>query len=299
MKIIYFLAFDESKAHAEYKDDVLLSWIIPSIRQCMFLNQSCEIHIITNIENIKSYIKSNKIFYHSFESYYSEDIGWFNKHYIHLSPNHYQFEKNAIMRLFYLRNFCIINNIDSFLHLEPDVLVYSDVIEDKKFFEPNFDMTLVHNLGCGVNFLNNSINALHEICENICNSYSIPQKEPRAFDLTFEQKNKLASISDMNFWQHYGTTHERVFKEMDQNLNGIFYQTYIHTPNNSGIYSINDWENVIDPELDVRLKKIDINDNKCFSIYKGEKVQIKYLHFHGNRKRIIKNYLLNERWRTS
>jgi hypothetical protein len=295
MKVVYFLISDKSKSFFEYTEKVLFNWVIPSIKQCIYLNPKCEIHIITDINNLNLYFLTTEIFIHKIEDYHSNDIDWFNTNYIHLSPNYYQFEKNAIMRVFYLRNFCNKNKIESFLHIELDVLVYSNILEDSEFFKSKYDMTLIHKLGAGVNFINNGINILNKICDCIINSYSNPQKEPKAFDMLQQQeyrKNNVGGVSDMNFWQWYGLTHDKVFMDMDQDINGIFYQTYIHSPENSGIYTLDNWECVIDQSINTKVKKINIIGNECFATYKNKKIKIKYLHFHGNRKSIISSYII-------
>ena len=180
MKIIYVILFDNSGEHYCYLPEILKTWIIPSINQCHKMNPNSEIIIITDNDSIKNELPY--VNFYDVENYVNDDSIWFNNNYFHLSTNHYQFEKNAILRFIYLKNFCIKHNIDYFLHLEPDVLVFSDVLEDCNFFK-NYNVTLIHHIGAGVCFFNNATKVLPEYFEYIKNSYSHPQLSPKSFDL--------------------------------------------------------------------------------------------------------------------
>jgi len=288
MKIIYVIIFDSSKSHYCYLSENLKLWIIPSIKQCHKLNPDCEINIITNID-----FKNDLPFvnFYELDDYVDDDIKWFDTNYVHLSTNQYQFEKNAILRFLYIKSFCVKHNINNFLHLEPDVLVFSNVIEDSVFFE-NYDVTLIHHIGAGVCFFNNSINVLLEYFQYIKNSYSIPQLSPKAFDLNSEKNfyeynitNKIGAggVSDMHFWNLYNSLHKNdVFEEMDINLNDIFYHTFLVDQTKEQIWLKEDG-----------LKSLFIENDMCFGVYDNKKVRIKYLHCHGNNKLLIPKLIKN------
>jgi len=290
MKIIYVILLDESERHHCYLPDVLKTWIVPSINQCHRLNPDCEIVVITDTKIFENELPFVKFF--EIEDYVDDDIMWFKNNYIHLSTNQYQFEKNAILRFLYLKNFCVKHKIDHFLHLEPDVLVFSDILEDMIFFK-NYNITLIHHIGAGVCFFNNATNVLLEFFTYIKNSYTIPQLNPRAFDIKSEKefydhniKNEIGAggVSDMHFWNLYNSLHENEsFCEMDRNIDNIFYHTFLvdQTKEQNWLKENN-------------LKKLFLEEDKCYGFHVDKKVRIKYLHCHGNNKLLIPKIINNE-----
>ena len=290
MKIIYVVLLDNSERHYCYLSNVLKTWIVPSINQCHKLNPDCEIIVITDVNDFKENLPFVK--FYDTKNYIDIDIEWFDKNYVHLSTNQYQFEKNAILRFLYLKSFCVIHKIDNFLHLEPDVLVFSDVNKDIEFFK-NYNITLIHHIGAGVCFFNNAINVLTEYYEYIKNSYSVPQLNPRAFDIESEKKfydyntkNRIGAggVSDMHFWNLYNRLHlEKSYSEMDKNIDGIFYHTFLVDQTKEQFWVK---ENGI--------KKLIIENDNCFGICENKKVRIKYLHCHGNNKLLISKIINNE-----
>lgn len=292
MKIIYGILNNNNNSHYCYKPEILKTWIVPSITQCHYLNPKCEIDIISDNDELKFLLPFANFF--NVLEYDDDDTIWFKNNYIHLSLNPYDFEKNAILRYIYLKNFCVKNKINNFLHLEPDVLVFSDVLEDSNSFK-KYNATFLHNIAAGCCFFNNSINVLNEYVKYIRNSYSIPQIEPRGFDINEEQeryennvKNNTGAggVSDMHFWSLYNNLHRNeVLGQMDLNYNGIFYQTCMIDQKKDG-----SWKTILDDGIEI--KKLDIIDNKCYGYFNGDKVNIKYLHCHGHSKLLISKYSL-------
>jgi len=298
-KIIYTVILN--KKYKLFDVDSFLYWAVPSINYCSKMNPNCEINIITDFLELKNIFNSDKIIIHSLEDYISDDIDWVINNYVHLSTNPHQFELNSIIRFFYLRNFCQKNKIFDFFYNEPDVLVFGDVINDNKYMKSkNYVATLIHGLGGGVNFIDNNIGVLEKFCEIVINTYSKPQIFPYAFKME-EQiiyhenniKNNISAggICDMYFWMWYRNNCDNVLKDMDINDNGIFWQTCIHMGMNDPIYGLFKWKNEFCEKLSLNIKTLNFENNKCFGEYEKEKVQIKYLHFHGNRKLIIPDIL--------
>lgn len=291
MKIIYVILSDNSGEHLCYKPDIIKSWIIPSINQCHQLNPTCEIIMLSDdltLENDLPFVK----FYNA-NDYIDDDIIWFKDNYIHLSLNQYNFERNAILRFMLLKSFCVSNNINKFLHLEPDVLVYSDVIEDSIFFK-DYNVTLLHGIAAGCCFFNNAINVLNDFVTYIRNTYSSPQIIPCGFNMEEEKirfdnnvRNKTGAggVSDMHFWSLYRYLHESTsFEQMDKNHNGIFYQTCMIDQKQDGV-----WKTIIDDNIEI--KKLDISNNNCYGTFNDKVIMIKYLHCHGHSKLLIPKYI--------
>ena len=298
-KIIYTVILN--KKYQLFDVDSFLYWAVPSINYCSKMNPNCEINIITDFSELKNIFNSDKIIIHSLDDYKTDDIAWVSQNYIHLSTNPYQFELNSIIRFFYLRNFCKKNQIFDFFYNEPDVLVFSDVIEDNKNIKSkNYVTTLIHGLGGGVNFIDNNIGVLEKFCEIVVNTYSNPQISPYAFQMDKQIichdnniKNNIPAggVCDMYFWMWYKNNKDNVLKDMDINDNGIFLQTCIHMGMNDPIYGLYKWKYEWCDKLSLNIKTLNFENNKCFGEYENEKVQIKYLHFHGNRKLIIPDIL--------
>ncbi len=292
MKIVYAIISDNDGQHFCYKKENSIKWIAPSIKQCHFLNQDDEIIIITDDLFLKEYLPFAT--FYDVKDYIDENVQQFNKNYIHLSTNQYNFEKNAIMRYMILNSFCKTHNINRFLHLELDVLVFSDVKEDADFFK-NYDITLLHGMAAGCCFFNNATKVLSEYVDYVLNSYSNPQKDPMGFNLEEERirynyniNNKIGAggVSDMHFWSLYKYLHDdKTFKQMDENIDGVFYQTCMIDQKKNG-----KWEHSIEEKTEI--KKLLIEDNKCFGFFNDNKVRIKYLHCHGHTKLFIPKYTI-------
>jgi hypothetical protein len=297
MKIIYGLLSDDSGEHYCYKPEILKTWLVKSIKQCHILNPENEIIILTDKLHLRKFLPFAKFF--NVNDYMNENIIWFKKNYIHLSTNQYNFEKNAILRYLFLGSFCKNHNIDDFLHLEPDVLVYSNVEEDGQFFK-DYDVTFLHGKAAGCSFFKNAINVFNDFFTYIKNSYSVPQIEPSGFNMEEEKKryehhinNKIpqGGVSDMHFWSLYRYLHPNTsFEQMDQNINGIFYQTCMIDQKKNGLWKTK--IEVIDHVSPTLIKDLEIFDNKCYGVHDKERVKIKYLHCHGHTKLFIPKYCI-------
>lgn len=274
----------------------IFNWYIPAIKHCKKLNPYCEIHILTDLDfgNILDGIED--VYIHLVDNK-NNIVDYLRKNYIHLSPNPHHMEFNSIIRFVHLRNFCVENKIDEFLYLEPDVLVFSNVLEDRDYMKSmNYDMTLMLEKCAGVCFFRNGINVLNKICDVMTNSYSHPQKEPSAFDMEFYKKSsedgyKYGGVSDMHFWNWYSNNHDNVLKNMDKNDNNVFWHTCIIRNSDDSEISLNNWDNELNPLINRQIKSIKTVEGKCYGKYLNNEVRIKYLHFNENTKKIIPYYI--------
>lgn len=127
------LPIDSFKKHNIYE------WYVPSVRHCRKINPECEFHILTDLDFGDIFKDDEYIFIHDLEN--SKEIDFLKENYKHLSPNPEHMEFNSLIRFVYLKNFCENNYINEFLYLEPDVLVFSDILEDRKKLK-QYDVTL-------------------------------------------------------------------------------------------------------------------------------------------------------------
>lgn len=278
-----------------FKLNNIFNWYVPAIKHCQKLNPNCEIHILTDLVLNNKF--DNRVYIH--ELYDSDDAKFLKENFINLSPNPHHMEYNSMVRFIYLKNFCVKNNIDEFLYLEPDVLVFSDILEDKEYLKSlNYNFTLMLERCAGVCFFNNGINILKDISQLMVNSYSTPQIEPRAFDMDFYKKNATnnyphGGVTDMHFWNWYCYTHQEVvLKNMDKNDNGVFWHTCITRSMDDSEISLKRWKYELDETINRNIKYLELKNNRCYSFFENQEVQIKYLHFNENTKLIIPKYAL-------
>jgi len=290
MKIIYVLLSDNSGEHYFYQADNLKKWIVPSISQCHRLNPENEIIVITDNFSLKDELSFVKFF--DINDYIDKDILWFKENYIHLSTNSFNFERNAIIRYMILRSFCVREKVYEFLHLEPDVIVFSDVNKDGDDLK-KFNATFLHGKAAGCCFFNNATEVLTDFVQYIINSYTIPQIDPKAFDMVKEEirykyniENGIGAggVSDMHYWSLYWYLHQdSVLEQMDKNFDGVFYQTTMMDQKKEG-----EWDTIAEDGIEI--KKLEIKNDNCYGIFNNEEVRIKYLHCHGHSKQLISKY---------
>jgi len=286
---------DKSNNHEMYKDNNL-DWAIKSLKYNAKLNKNNQFHLITNYECLKDkFINQSNILIHNYEDYIDDNMKEFNDLYIHLSTNYYDFEKNSILGYMMLNDFCKKNNIDKFFHIETDILLFTNCLDDdfKFFTDQNYCLTLMRKMGAGASFFDlRKHNMLQKFSEYIISTYSSDiNKKPKCFDMgktkiyyqeSLDKKLMRGGVSDMHFWNYiYETNKDIVFGNMETPINNIIYHQNLNIPS----------DKILQKEKEIL--KLKIEKNKCygFAIYDNQPIEIKMLHFHGHWKQKIKDYI--------
>jgi len=105
---------------------------------------------------------------------YNQGYDSFEKNYVHLSSNPYNFELFCYKRWFVLKNFMESKNIDVIFYCDSDVLLFTDIEKEWVNFN-QYDMTLLHRSAAISSFITrrgitNFCNSLNKIY-NDKNSY--------------------------------------------------------------------------------------------------------------------------------
>jgi hypothetical protein len=127
----------------------------------------------------------------------SGDAQKFKTIYVHRSEYRYEFELICFQRWFVLRDFMKKRGFHSCLHLDSDVLLFSDISESGKRFD-QYAMSLAHwgnpeKMG-HTNFIN-GIETLQEFCDFMLKLYT-SKEYAEQLDLHF-LNNKWKPVSDM------------------------------------------------------------------------------------------------------
>ena len=258
---------------------------------------------MTNYENLhKEFHDQKNVFFHNYSNYVDENMIEFEREYVHLSTNQHMFEKNCILRYMSINDFCKKNNITKLLHLEADVVLYSDDIDGDfaHFSTGGYALTLLKQLGAGGSFFDLSKkNLLQVFSDYVVSTFSTdPSRLPKCFNMEEQKKYNQESleknlmrggVSDMHFWNYiYHTNKNMVYGDMEVPQNNIIWHCTLKNPDNKILIENED----IFFGYPHQILKILISDNICYGFNKdnSEKTQIKMLHFHGDWKKKIREY---------
>lgn len=130
MAIPIFIFHKTNSSHIKY-----------ALKQARKFNPDSEIYLMGDNTNDKY-----DFITHVNVANYSVTADEFVKDYIHLSAGKIEYELNCFLRWFYIRDFVVQNNIQSFICLDSDVLVFSNLTEA---IEP-FKNVSIANEGTGM-----------------------------------------------------------------------------------------------------------------------------------------------------
>lgn len=300
MKIIYCILKDKSVSHQMYKD-CNLDWLHASIKHNATHHKNDEFIIITDYDNLK--FNDKNIILHNACDYLNVDIQWFIKNYIHLSTNYLEFEKNCIIRYMLLHSFCEKNNIKEFLHLEADVVLFTESIQDdlNYFKNAGCGLTLLKQMGAGGCFFDlNVFNSLQLFNKYVLNTYdSNILKIPKCFNMekqksyhqeSIDKKLMRGGVSDMHFWNYiYHTNKSKCFGNMEIPVDDVLWHHCVQNPDNKLFEDVP----ITFCGSNHKILKLQINDNECFAFRDGNKIKLKMLHFHGAWKQKIIEFINN------
>lgn len=168
-------------------------YLEPVLRQARLFNPTNPIYLISD-DSTNHYDFVDHI---NISDYYTS-AEKFKKVYVHMSPNPYGYELFCFLRWYIIWDFVRKNNIDHFLCLDSDVLLYCNV--DKVFSKwANYDMTVCHPNGPQYTLFNE--HSLKQFCDYIMSYYTEKEKVEEVRE--WYSAIKYGGICDMTFFKYY------------------------------------------------------------------------------------------------
>lgn len=136
-----------------------------TLKQARYFNPGVPIYLIGDTDNDQY----NFITHANIDDYY-ESAREFSKSYVHMSFTPQKFEQFCFERWFIIKDFVTKNNLQQFLCLDSDVLLFctSDEVHNKY---NSYSFTIRGSCGAGLNYFS-SIKALQEFCEYTAGHYT-------------------------------------------------------------------------------------------------------------------------------
>ena len=220
----------------------------------------------------------------------------FDKAYIHLSTNSEDFEKNCFKRFFDIRNFIEANNIDRFIYLDSDILIYDEFakfIGEKDIYAGMCVPKSCYNehgwnANCGISVW--TAQALASLTEFFVHMYEDEEEVIRA---KYENNHYVqGGICDMSLEGLFYIREEAKGKKCYNFLNTKESWVMDYAMASADSYE----ENVFEKDEVTGIKRV-VFENHCpYFIRKSDNTKVKTygLHFQGDKKRFMKDYYENE-----
>lgn len=157
---------------------------------------------------------------------YSASADEFKRVYRHLSAAPFDYELFCFLRWFYIRDFIVKNNIESFIYLDSDVLVFSNLTQALEPFKhlsiANVDVAMP-----AFTYFGNS-KVLIDFCEYMKNQYIIPEYSHR-LDLEWEAQKprNWGGVCDMLIFLYYFRDFPENLGKLDVIKNNSTFDVYI------------------------------------------------------------------------
>jgi hypothetical protein len=272
-------------------------WYLPFV-----LNQAKSVDPDSNIVLLGDCSKNNRINTASVKELRSSKyIERFTDKYIHMSTNSSGFELFCWLRWFYLLDYMHRSSIQSVMHLDSDVLLFSSLAEIKSYYADAIDDcgyiipaqsfdSLKWSASAHISYW--TYERLEEFCEfcieSFCNTKYLQLYEEK---WNWHQQNNLTGgVCDMTtfylFWLEKGSS---IFNLGKQHHNHVFDGSM----NSSANYNENEFETCRG------IKKISFVDKKPMftNSADGQKVRVHGCHFQGNTKQHIPAHYRGENFR--
>jgi hypothetical protein len=171
---------------------------------------------------------------HHYISSYEQDIPRFEKIYLHMSENPYDFEFFCISRWFILSRFCNKNNLRGIFHADTDVLICSSISDIANSL---FDHEAALSYGVSAHASFWSTSALLDFCEFVIHAYNTKDgphfRELAALYDVFARERKPGGICDMTLINLF-CRHRKYFELTGTILGGTFDHN-INMPENGNV----------------------------------------------------------------
>jgi hypothetical protein len=205
---------------------------------------------------------------------YGRQATEFQKIYRHLSPNGFPYELFCFLRWFLLRDFMIAHGLQQIIHLDSDVLLYTDVNRERNNWK-DYDLSLVNGV-CAGNMFVNGTRGLEDLCQIIWDLYAGPGSQGK-LDAIYEERRKFnGAISDMVALRAlYDSNRGRIAEMTGIQPDGTHWDANIHM--DEGF------------EMLGNIKRVRFVNQRpyCRHVESGREIRFKALHFQGIAKQHI------------
>lgn len=245
-------------------------YLEPVLRQARTFNPDSHIYLISDASTIHyDYVEHVDI------SEYSALADKFKEVYVHMSINPYHYELFCFQRWFVILDFVEKNNIEHFLCMDSDVMLYCNV--DEIFGKwTDYDMTMC--LFEGPQYSLFSKNSLKKFCDYIYTHYS----EEARFEEVKKWNLTHGGVSDMRFFTYYSQCPNVSVFNTGQVLDGSCFDFNMKIPQGF--------------EMQGRIKKIYWQDGLPYGkkADTGEFIRFNALHFQGGVKHKLNRYIYRD-----
>lgn len=253
-----------------------------AINQSLFFNNAT-----FSITDYTPDTKSNELHVNlPFEEYITEEYLSFYHNYEHMSTNPVEFEKACFLRFFILKEFMQRNNFNKIFHIDSDVLLYTTIEDHVQRF--NTDFTLSNSQHIANSFL--SLNFVQDFCKKIHEVYTKKEdhfwfRDMKKIYNRMSLEGRPGGIVDMSYLEQYKKRNEcnelkLTCGEMTEIKDDRVFD--FSMKHNKGGFQMKDG-----------VKNITFVDKIpfCYNEELQKNVQFLSLHFLGNTKEILHNYV--------
>lgn len=173
------------------------SYLKYALKQARKFNPDSPIYLLGDNENNKYTFVT-----HAQISDYSKSADEFQKVYRHMSAAPYDFELFCFLRWFYIRDFVVKNNIDSFICLDSDTLIFSDLTQALIPFQH----LSIANTGVAMPAFTyfGKKATIVDFCDFMIKQYTAPQYQKRLEEgWEYLKPQNWGGICDMVFFEYY------------------------------------------------------------------------------------------------
>lgn len=246
-------------------------YLLYVLRQIKITNPNSEIFLISDKENKKYSKYSTFVDISKIQSLESKS---FKENYIHLGKSSPNYEMFCMLRWIILRDFMREYNIKECLHIDSDILIFSDLNKALNPFS-NYKISLAHNLALTMHIKN--IEILDEFSKYLLFKYTNENELNKLKDMYYKTdriNNGVAgSISDMDISREFFSSVKEPIGDLSEIVNDSIFDSAI-------VYGEPEFEMLKKGKY--KLKKI-FFENKipfCDYILNGENKKIKFHSLH-------------------
>ena len=246
-------------------------YLLYVLRQIKITNPNSEIFLISDKENKKYSKYSTFVDISKIQSLESKS---FKENYIHLGKSSPNYEMFCMLRWIILRDFMREYNIKECLHIDSDILIFSDLNKALNPFS-NYKISLAHNLALTMNI--KDIEILDEFSKYLLFKYTNENELNKLKDMYYKTErinNGVAgSISDMDISREFFSRVKEPIGDLSEIVNDSIFDSAI-------VYGEPEFEMLKKGKY--KLKKI-FFENKipfCNYVLNGENKKIKFHSLH-------------------
>ena len=246
-------------------------YLIYVLRQIKITNPNSEIFLISDKEN-KKYSKYS--IFVDISKIQSLESKSFKENYIHLGKSAPNYEMFCMLRWIILRDFMREYNIKECLHIDSDILIFSDLNKALNPFS-NYKISLAHNLALTMHI--KDIEILDEFSKYLLFKYTNENELNKLKDMYYKTdriNNGVAgSISDMDISREFFSSVKEPIGDLSEIVNDSIFDSAI-------VYGEPEFEMLKKGKY--KLKKI-FFENKipfCNYVLNGENKKIKFHSLH-------------------